>query len=28
MRQGASSYITKPVKEGTLLDLISETLAA
>ena len=28
MRQGASSYITKPVKEDTLLELISETLAA
>ncbi len=28
MRQGASSYVTKPVKEGALLDLISEALAA
>jgi len=28
MRQGASNYVIKPVKEGTLLELISETLAA
>ena len=28
MRQGARSYVTKPVTEGALLDLISETLAA
>jgi twitching motility two-component system response regulator PilH len=28
MRQGARNYVTKPVAEGALLDLISETLAA
>ena len=28
MRQGAHSYLTKPVKEGILLDLINEALAA
>jgi twitching motility two-component system response regulator PilH len=28
MRQGASNYVTKPVREDALLDLISETLAA
>ena len=28
MRQGARNYVTKPVTEGALLDLISETLAA
>ena len=28
MRQGASNYVTKPIKEGVLLDLISEALAA
>ena len=28
MRQGARSYVTKPVTEGALLDLISETLVA
>ena len=28
MRQGARDYITKPVKEGMLLDLISEALVA
>ena len=28
MRQGARDYITKPVKEGVLLDLINEALVA
>jgi len=28
MRQGARNYVTKPVTEGALLELISETLAA
>ena len=28
MRQGARDYITKPVKEGTLMSLIKEALAA
>jgi twitching motility two-component system response regulator PilH len=28
MRQGARNYVTKPVMEGALLDLITETLAA
>jgi len=28
MRQGARDYITKPVKEGVLMNLINETLAA
>ena len=28
MRQGARDYITKPVKEGILLDLINEALVA
>jgi twitching motility two-component system response regulator PilH len=28
MRQGARDYVTKPVKESTLLSLINETLAA
>ena len=28
MRQGARDYITKPVKEGTLMGLIKEALAA
>lgn len=28
MRQGARDYITKPVKEGTLMSLINEALAA
>ena len=28
MRQGARDYITKPVKEGTLLNLIEEALTA
>ena len=28
MRQGASNYVTKPIREGDLLDLISEMLAA
>ena len=28
IRQGARNYVTKPVMEGALLDLISETLVA
>ena len=28
IRQGARNYVTKPVKEAALLDMISETLAA
>ena len=28
IRQGARNYVTKPVKEGELLEMISETLAA
>jgi twitching motility two-component system response regulator PilH len=28
MRQGARDYITKPVKEGTLMNLIKEALVA
>ena len=28
MRQGASNYVTKPVRESTLLSLINEALAA
>ena len=28
MRQGARNYVTKPVKESALIDVISETLAA
>ena len=28
MRQGARDYITKPVKEGALMNLINEALAA
>ena len=28
MRQGARDYITKPVKEGVLLELINEALVA
>ena len=28
MRQGARDYITKPVREGTLMSLINEALAA
>ena len=28
MRQGARSYVTKPVRESALIDVISETLAA
>lgn len=28
MRQGARDYITKPVKEGVLVDLINEALVA
>jgi len=28
MRQGARDYITKPVKEGALMSLINEALAA
>ena len=28
MRQGASNYVTKPVRENTLMNLINEALAA